>query len=272
MKARPVRPLAAAVAVLALASLSACDTLKVTSGGASPRPGSTRTVVRTVTATPTPSGSPTTDALADPTGDHTGDPTDGSTGFGSTGAAPSAASLSDRLLTAQEMPPLGTMTWKVAGTVGREPKRLFATCERFGLLSIGAVHVATRTFTPAGMARASAGNLVARFPDAKTAKRAFAVLRSFHDKHCDQQIGDFPRTHVGDIVDLDAGQDALWYLLSGGPVTGHPDDTLFDSQGMVRVGDTISLLEMKLSGQDFDYPAGQEPMVAAVSSAAARLS
>jgi hypothetical protein len=170
------------------------------------------------------------------------------------------------------MPPLGTMTWKVAGTVGKEPRRLFATCERFGLRSIGAVQVTTRTYAPAGLARASAGNLVARFPDAMTARRAFAVLRSFHDKHCDRQIGDFRRTHVGDIVDLDAGEDALWYLLSGGPAKGHPDDTLFDSQGMVRVGDTISLLEMRLEGQDFDYPAGQEPMVAAVSTAAARLS
>ena len=65
-----------------------------------------------------------------------------------------------------------------------------------------------------------------------------------------------------------AGGQAGWYLLTYGPVKGSTDEQFFDAQGMALVGTRIAMVSMVLAGQDYDYPAGQEPMVAALQRAA----
>ena len=67
-----------------------------------------------------------------------------------------------------------------------------------------------------------------------------------------------------------AGQ-AGWYLLTYGPVPGDPDARFFDAQGTALVGSRIAMVSMVLAGQDYDYPAGREPMVAAVQHAARKI-
>jgi hypothetical protein len=56
-----------------------------------------------------------------------------------------------------------------------------------------------------------------------------------------------------------------------GPVPDDPDAQFFDAQGMAVVGSRIAMVEMVLAGQDYNYEAGQEPMVTALQHAAARL-
>ncbi len=45
----------------------------------------------------------------------------------------------------------------------------------------------------------------------------------------------------------------------------------FDAQGLVLSGTRMALLQMRMLGQDYNYPAGREPMVAAVRTAATQL-
>ena len=69
-------------------------------------------------------------------------------------------------------------------------------------------------------------------------------------------------------VPVETGQ-ARWYLLSWNPVgeeTGR-----FEAFGAVRSGTRISVLRMDNSGQDYNYPPGEEPMVGMVRAASARL-
>jgi hypothetical protein len=61
-------------------------------------------------------------------------------------------------------------------------------------------------------------------------------------------------------------------MLTYGPASGETDDdAYFDAQGLARVGKRISVLQMRLVGQDYNYPSGHEPMVQAVRTAAGKL-
>ena len=68
-----------------------------------------------------------------------------------------------------------------------------------------------------------------------------------------------------------ADADAAWYLLKYGPPSGDPTLAWFDAEGFVRVGDRVALVTMTDLGQTYDYPAGQEPLVEALRTAAGRL-
>jgi hypothetical protein len=164
--------------------------------------------------------------------------------------------------------------WKVGATRSREPRTLFGTCQRFAMTSIGATSVAHRTFLPAGPGPGTdrAGELVAEFPDAATARRAFAVLRSWRAT-CSDRLKSRHRVRIGNLQDVGVdGGTAGWYLATYGPVPGDRDAEYFDAQGMAVVGGRIAMMEMILAGQDYDYEPGQEPMVAALQRAATKLS
>jgi len=169
-----------------------------------------------------------------------------------------------------------TGSWPSARVMaGSEPSGLFGTCQRFEMTSIGATSVVVRSFRPADDAASAtdrAGELVAEFPDSTTARRAFAVLRSWRAK-CADRLKRYDRSHVGALEDVSVnGGTGGWYLLTYGPVPRDPDVQYFDAQGIAVVGSRIAMVEMVLAGQDYNYDAGKEPMVAAVQRAAAKLS
>jgi hypothetical protein len=192
----------------------------------------------------------------------------------STSPSPTGA-LTDRLLPAEQVPGFNAQyRWVAGGTRSREGRDLFGTCQRFGITSIGATSVAVRDYRPAeptqGDAPDPAGELVAEFPDTATAQRAFAVLKSWRAQCADRLPG--KRAHVGELqsVQVDGGTGG-WYLLTYRQPGGSPDEAVFDAEGMAVAGTRIAMLKLRLVGQDYDYDAGQEPMVAAVRRAAGRL-
>lgn len=184
-------------------------------------------------------------------------------------------SLADRLLTAAEMPGFNEeWTWQVGETRKGEGRRPFATCQKFAMTSIGASRVVVRTFEGAMSPDSSTqgSQLVADFPDEMTAKRAFEVLKSWR-ADCEEQLSEYDRRDVNafEEVALPTGTGG-WYLLVYGPAEqGNPDESWFDAQGLSRVGKRISLLQMRAVGQDYNHPAGQEPLVAGVERAASKL-
>jgi hypothetical protein len=137
------------------------------------------------------------------------------------------------------------------------------------MTSIGAERVAVRRFTAGGQRRA--GELVATFPDALTARRAYAVLGSWRTK-CADRLKGYRRVDVGkqQPVSVSGGQ-AGWYLLVYGPVKGDPDTGYFDAQGAAVVANRIAMVSMLETGQNYDYEPGQEPVVGALRTAARRL-
>jgi hypothetical protein len=225
---------------------------------------------------PTPSPSPSEEATEEPTGEPADDPT-GSVPTAGPPVSPRGAdaTLADRLLTAEQMPGFNDeWTWRVRSTRDREGGRPFATCHRFPMTSIGAMRVAVRSYegTRSAEEGVTGSHLVARFADAKTARTAYDVLRSWRER-CAEQLAGFERNDVGalETVDVPAGEGG-WYLLTyGPPEDGIPEEAYFDAQGIAHVGKRVAVLQMRAIGQDYNYPAGEEPMVAGVRRAAAEL-
>lgn len=181
-------------------------------------------------------------------------------------------SVTGALLPAADVPGFNEQfTWEELATDTREPQDLAGTCHKFEMTSIGAEEVAYRTYQPTQGDNSAASELVAAFPDDKTASRAYEVLKSWQ-ADCAGELKKFDRVSVGDLepVSTDAGE-GTWYLLTYGPAAGDPDEAYFDAQGIAKVGDRIAVLRLSLIGQDYNYPAGEEPMVAAVQAAAGRL-
>ena len=184
-----------------------------------------------------------------------------------------------RLLSAGQLPGFNeTFRWRVASTSRQEGSKPFGTCHRFAMTSIGASEVTVRRYAPARPAEgATASHLLADFADTRTAKRAHEVLKSW-SAQCEDRLRRFGRVEVGGLRTVEAAASSPsgasagdWYLLIYGPAPDDRDAGYFDAQGFSRVGDTISVLQMRVIGQDYNYPPGEEPMVAAVQAAAAKL-
>jgi hypothetical protein len=187
----------------------------------------------------------------------------------SSAAASPTKSSGGPLLSADEVPGFGAgYRWRIGSTSSSEPRQ-FGTCQKFGILAIGAERVTVRQFQPAdtSVAHAQAAELVATFPDAMTARRAYSVLESWHEQ-CASQLRRYARPQVGGLrsVAVDGGQ-ATWYLLTYSPDKAS-HTMLLDAQGMALVGRRIAMLRMtRLATEGDQVP----PMGKAVAAAASRL-
>ena len=266
--ARPTRPAAtvAALVLVAALGLAGCDqqprrtseqpapTRSSAAAPSSPAETASTPVAETSEATPT---TPTTPAAS------------------ATPSQAPAGTLADRLLPGEEVPGFNKeFRWVSGRTRSTEGRALFGTCQRFGITSIGATDVAVRDYRPAQPDQANppaqAGELVGELPDTATAQRAFAVLKSWRQQ-CADRLSGTPH-HVGALQSVSVGGGTGgWYLLTYPSSGGDPDAAFFDAQGIAVVGTRIVMLELRNVGQDYNYEAGQEPMVAAVQKAADRL-
>lgn len=241
---------------LRLAAVSACLVLAATACGgrdgepSSAQPGSEPTqptASASLTPEPTVSATPTDDA----------EPT----------ASASPETLEDRLLPTGDVPGLNaTWEWQdgETGPAGAEP---FGLCAKVDLASIGATEVVERSYFPPVDSDDSAGEQIAEFPDTKSVAQATAVLKSWRTK-CKAFLGK-AGSKIGSLtpVTVPTGTGA-WYLVSY-PEGG--DEGRFHAFGFVASGTRIAVLSIDNGGQDYNYPAGKEPMVAMVRAAAARL-
>jgi hypothetical protein len=274
----PSSPLGRPLARLAVGLVVGASTLTACGGGSSDdgsqAPSTTGGASSSATAS-TPSGAPTGSPSPSPTSSPTSSSSSSqsSSPTGTPTAAP-AGGLRGRLLTASEVPgPNDGFRWRQGATRAEDPRASFATCQRFAITSIGAERVLVRSFTPAtaGAAGDRAGSLVATFPDPKTARRAYAVLQAWRGR-CADRLTSYRHRDVGSLESVPVGGGSAGaYLLTYGPVRGRPDDAYFDAQGMAVVGSRIAVVTLRVVGQDYNYEAGQEPVVAAVQRAARKL-
>jgi hypothetical protein len=237
----------ATLGVLLSGTVAGCSVSKDDdSGKGDPTPAAEPTPTPTETEeaseTPTPTPTPTSEASA------------------SSPADPRAA-----LLTASELPPLNSSTpWTEKATADAGTAS-FGVCQKFDLLSIGAMTNVERRFT-AGTPGDTAGQQGADFPDAQNTVRASKVLEAWH-KGCKSQAKG-RNVKVGEITSAPVTKGkGWWYVVSwtrGG--AGH-----FQTFGMVVNGTRMTVLKMDHGGQDHDYPPGQDPMELAVKAASAKM-
>jgi len=245
-----------AIAVLTAAilvgsgALAGCSVSRDDDEPSKARATQTAEATETVTEEPTPSPSPSASASQ-------------STAPSNSPSASPAATPQAALLTAAEMPQLNpTSPWK-SGRTGPAGTRPFGLCQKFDLLTIGAIEAVERTFTSRGD---TAGQQVAEFADAQTAVRASKVLEAWHRSCAGRVRGQGVR--VRPITDVAVTKGTGWnYLVSfERRGTGH-----FHSLGLVLSGPRMTLLRMDHEGQDHNYPPGKDPMELAVKGASARM-
>lgn len=187
-----------------------------------------------------------------------------------TGAATTVPDIPDAFLPTAFVPGLNA-TWEWQdGSSGDGGGKPFGVCARADLGSIGAEKVGERTYFPPDDSDDSAAQQVAGFPDPKSAAQAWAVLDAWRSRCADRIGADLgPKVGKEIAVKLPDGAIGRWYLVSwtpDGEETGR-----FEAFGMVRKGALITVLRITNSGQDYNYPAGQEPMVTMVQQAGLRL-
>ncbi|MCW2760972.1 MAG: hypothetical protein JWR85_1173 [Marmoricola sp.] len=203
---------------------------------------------------PAPSDEPTAEPTDPVSPSATTTPTPSSTGA----ATPAAA-----LLAAAEMPQLNeTSPWTEVRT-GPAGQRPFGLCQKFDLLSIGALSAVERTFAAGSD---TAGQQVAEFPDAQNAVRATKVVEAWH-RDCAKRVKG-TSVKVRPIVDVAVPSGVGWsYLVSyERRGAGH-----FHSLGVAVSGTRMSLVRVDHEGQDHNYGPGKDPAELAVKAVSARL-
>jgi hypothetical protein len=205
-----------------------------------------------------PGESPAPASVTSPTHTQT-TPDPGSTP--SPGAGPSSpVTLVDRLLPTEDVPGLtGTWHWQ-DGETGAAGGDAFGLCAKVDLLSIGATDVVQRTYFPPVDTDDNAAEQIAEFPDATTTATAMKVLQSWRQRCAAKNL------RVSPFTTVDGGS---WYLVAR--TSANEDDDLFQAVGIATSGTRIAVMTIDKLAQDYDYPAGREPMVGMVRAAAARL-
>lgn len=161
------------------------------------------------------------------------------------------------------MPQLNDSTPWAEGRTGVPGAKPFGLCQRFDLLTIGAMSAIERTFT-AG--KDTAGIQVAEFPDAQNAVRASKVIEAWH-RECAGRVNG-TNVKVRPLTDVAVPQGlGWWYLVSlERRGTGH-----FHSLGMALSGTRMALIRLDHDGQDHNYAPGMDPVELAVKAVSARL-
>lgn len=185
----------------------------------------------------------------------------------SSSALPSPTTLTDRLLATTQVPGLNARWVWQDGETGPATDQPFGLCAKFDFASIGASEVIERSYFPPVDTDDSAGEQVVEFPDASTAARAASVLKTWH-RTCKGQV-EGAGVKVGPITPVSVDRGAgYWYLVS---YREGLDEGRFHAFGVVTSGTRIAVMSIDNGGQDYNYPAGREPMVAMVRAAAQRL-
>lgn len=241
------------------------DTAEPTAGD-----GATTTTSATSEPTAAPSSSPTVASSA-PSSSEPATTVGTTTSEPSAPPAPAALDLPALLLPADRVGKLNQeWRWFAGNDFDAEPDRLVA-CHRFGLADTGAEEVAVREYTSDLDAEVRAHHLVAGYPDEVTARRAYAVLESWHSS-CERRLERRAKGRDGvyvsptDPVSTAAGR-ALTYVTIQPTATG---SSSIENVGIARDGRVVTVVVVRLEGDDFNYPRGRTPAAITVRNAAQR--
>ncbi|MDN5893767.1 MAG: hypothetical protein L0H93_07035 [Nocardioides sp.] len=225
------------------------------SASASESPSATKPATPTAPkSSATPSRTPSNDKEPNPTGLPT------------PGTGKPNPTLVAKLLSPGELPGLNDATAWSQKQTGSEGSKLFGYCQKSAITDIGATDVVVRTYDAHGSQ--AGAQLVATFADAKSARRANDVLKSWQascKKRLDAQV-----KRVNPIVDVPSSKGAAQsYLVQFGK--RNAEFHTFHGVGITRVGSVISIVTVDVMSQDYNYEVGQEPASRAAAAAAGKL-
>lgn len=259
------------ITLLALSLLAAgcADQTEPTSGSAASETTSESEATDEPSETPT-SATATTSATA------SGTPTSAAPSSKAPGGSGNSTESTDSTDTAALLLPPGEVgklnrewRWTTGNDSDTEPERLVA-CHRAALGDLGAQQVAVREYTSDLDANTSAFHLVAAVPDAKTGKRLYAVLESWHSdcaRRLEAQKRGDDGVKVSDLERLDTeAAAAATYVVIQPTATGA---ALIENVGIARDRDVVTVTVFKLEGEDFNYPRGRTPAAVTLRNAAA---
>jgi hypothetical protein len=250
--------LAAAALGLTLGSCANDDAEPAANGAAeTPTTATSATSTTSSPSTPTQSSSP-----ADSPSAEESSPTLTASEQPTATLVPTAAAvdLDELLLPPGRMGKLNTeWRWLAGNDFDTEPDRL-VVCHRFGLADVGAEDVAVREFTSDLDANVRAFHLVARFPDAKTARRVMSVLESWHGScraRLEKRSPGRDRVRVSALEPVaSAAAAATSYVVMQPTATG---SARIENVGIARDERLVTVVVVKLEGEDFNYPRGRTP-------------
>lgn len=203
-----------------------------------------------------PSSSPSSTEASAPSREPSSDPSPAT-------PKPTGPGLQGMLLPDAALPGLNEQAgWRTVRTSTGEPEPPRWVCQRFSLVSNGAVNAVQRSFEST-KGNATAAQVIARTVDQRSAKRLFAVLIA-NARECAEQLQSIDRTPRGAVqplsmVRVPRGSQAAWGVVLSGPVRGQPDSAYIDAVAVVQVKATVSVMSMNSIGQDYDYEPGKSP-------------
>jgi len=219
------------------------------------------------------SESPDNDPDADRTGSEdsstpAGDPTSTppTSSSPTSPAAPGAPVLETRLLSADELPGVNEITeWDVVSTAAEDGAG-HGTCQKFSLVDIGATSSVVRSYAASG--DVVAVQVLGEFADAKSAWRAHQVVKTWAAE-CAEML-DAQVEKIGGLTAVSVpGGKAAQQLLQYGDEDAEAHT--FAGVGIIRHGSYLSIVQIDVVGQDYNYDTGQEPAARAAVAANEKL-
>jgi hypothetical protein len=183
-----------------------------------------------------------------------------------TPTAPPAAALDTRLLSADELPGVNELTtWSVSSTEA-EDGAAHGSCQKFSLVDIGATSSLVRSYAASG--EVAAEQLLGEFADPKSAWRAHQVVKTWASE-CAEML-DAEVEKVSKLSDVPVpGGVAQQQLLQYGDEDAEAHT--FAGVAIVRHGSFLSIVQIDVVGQDYNYDPGAEPAALAALAANAKL-
>lgn len=201
--------------------------------------------------------------------DKTSAPVDHSTHTPPTDSAtvtPPEPGLETRLLSADELPGVNDITeWSVAST-DSEDGAGHGSCQKFSLVDIGAQSSLVRSYTATG--DIVAVQVLGEFADAKSAWRAHQVVKTWAAECAEMLDAEVEKIGTLSAVPVPGGK-ADQQLLQYGDKDAEAHT--FAGVGIVRHGSYLSIVQIDVMGQDYNYDAGDEPAARAALAANEKL-
>jgi hypothetical protein len=192
---------------------------------------------------------PVTDKTSAPTGDKT--PTGSAP---TTPTSPAPPGLETRLLSAEELPGVNEVTeWSVSGT-DTEDGAGHGSCQKFSLVDIGAQTSLVRSYAASG--DVTAIQVLGEFADPKSAWRAHQVLKTWASECAEMLDAEVEKVSGLTPVPVPGGiaqQQLLQYGDEGA------EAHTFSGVAITRRGSYLSIVQIDVVGQDYNYDPGDEP-------------
>jgi len=203
---------------------------------------------------------------SDKTSQPTTEPGDETSGSPSNSPVDPPVDLRTRLLSAEELPGVNEVTeWSVSGTEDEDGAG-HGSCQKFSLVDIGADSSLVRSYDASG--DVTAVQVLGEFADPKSAWRAHQVVKTWAAECAEMLDAEVEKVSKLTAVPVPAGA-AQQQLLQYGDEDAEAHT--FAGVAITRRGSFLSIVQIDVISQDYNYDEGEEPAARAAVAANQKL-